>query len=151
MRTVPMITAVLCLLVLPLAVPSAADAASPNLKPGLWQTTATSVMVGTPFSPPPQTGTSCLTKTQISHPWASLQANKSQHCKFTHVEVHAHSASWRMECNAKGGHMSGTGTTKYPDPKHMQGVAHMSMNAGGEQMKIDVTTVSHWVSASCKK
>lgn len=151
MRTVPMITAVLCLLALPPAMASAANAASPKLVPGLWETTAKTVMVGTPFSPPPRTGTSCLTKKQIAHPWAALQGNKHQDCKFTHVEVHAHSANWRMACDGKGGQLTGTGTTSYPDPKHMQGVAHMSANAGGEQLKIDVTTVSHWVSVSCKK
>lgn len=150
MRTAP-ITAVLCLLAMPLAVPSTANAATPKLKAGLWETTATTTMVGTPFSPPPQTGKSCLTKKQIAHPWAQLQANKSQHCKFTHVAVHAHSASWRMECDGQGGHMTGRGTTKYPDAKHMQGMAHMVVNTGDGQMKIDVNTVGHWVSASCGK
>ncbi len=149
MRTVPMTVAALWLFAV--VVPSAANAAAPRLKPGLWETTATSVMVGTPFSPPPQTGKTCLTEKQIAHPWAALQANKNQHCRFTHVEVHAHSASWRMECDGQGGHMIGTGTSKYPDPTHMQGMTHMTVNAGGEQMKIDVTTVGHWVRASCPK
>lgn len=147
MRTVSVITAVVGLLALPLA----ATAETPKLAPGQWETTATSVIVGTPFSPPPQTAKTCLTQEQIKHPWAQLQASKNQHCKFTDVKVHGNSATWQMECDAQGGHMTGKGKTTYTDPKHMQGVAHMVTQSDGQQLKIDVHTVGHWVSASCSK
>ncbi|MEJ2509614.1 MAG: DUF3617 domain-containing protein [Gammaproteobacteria bacterium] len=134
-----------------LAMPFMADAAGARLEPGLWETTAKTEMVGMPFTPPVQTHRSCLSKEQVEHPWSRLQANKSQDCKFTNVKIEERSASWEMECDNQGGHMTGKGTTTFIDSKHMHGVIHMVMQANGRQMKMNVETHGHWVSAACPK
>jgi len=132
-----------------LALPLMAGAASARLEPGLWETTAKTEMVGMPFSPPPQTHRSCLTKQQSEHPWRQLQANKNEHCKFTHVKVDERSASWEMECDGQGGHMTGKGETTFADPKHMHGTMHMHMRAHGQDVTMKIETQAHWVGASC--
>ncbi|HKK05450.1 MAG TPA: DUF3617 domain-containing protein [Gammaproteobacteria bacterium] len=147
MRTLPSYAVIACLLAAPLA----AEAGGTTLEPGLWETTAKTEMVGMPFTPPVQTHRSCLSKEQIEHPWSRLQANKSQDCKFTNVKVEERSASWEMQCDNQGGHMTGKGTTTFVDSKHMHGVIHMVMQANGRQMKMNIETHGHWLSAACPK
>lgn len=147
MRSLPMIAAVLCLSATPLAT----YASGPEIEPGLWETTAKTEMVGMPFTPPVQTHRSCLTTEQVQRPWRQLQANKNKDCKFTHVKVRERSASWEMECDNAGGHMTGTGTTTFIDSKHMHGVVHMVMHVNGKDMTMNIETHGQWISADCPK
>lgn len=130
--------------------PLLAGTARIQIKPGQWETTVKTTMVGMPFSPPPQTGRICLTRKQIEHPWTQLQANKNQHCKFSDIKTHANSVSWTVECNGKGGHMTGKGMTKFVDNEHTQGTMEMIMQSDGENMKMKMHMAGRWLGTMCK-
>lgn len=133
------------------SLPLLAGTTTTKIKPGLWETTMKTTMVGMPFSPPPQTGRICLSRKQAGHPWTQLQANKNQHCKFSNIKSHSNSVSWKAECDGKSGHMTGKGVIRYVDNEHTQGSMEMTMKSDGETMKMKMHTTGRWLSASCKK
>ena len=109
-----------------------AQAAAPNMKEGLWETTVKMEMAGMPGGMPPQTVQRCYTKKDLEDPakTAPSGGQRDNRCKMTDYKLQGNTASWKVVCEGEGA-STGTGTVTYAGNSY-SGNQTMSMKHGGQ-------------------
>src|SRR5262245_18162093 len=108
-----------------------AQAAAPNMKPGMWEITMKMDMPGMPGGMPPQVVKQCLTQKDAENPQKFAQGGSgSERCQFSNYQLKGNTASWDMAC--KGAEeMTGSGTMTFAGDSYT-GTTRMSMKSGGQ-------------------
>ncbi len=144
-----------------------------NVKPGLWETTATYKRSGAP--PIPAEALAKLTPAQRArleermnaHAAGSTNTVTDKHC-VTKEDVEkadfgegkgdctykvetstSTQAKGTYSCNIEGMEANGSVDIKAPDSEHIVGSTQGSLNGGGRTMNLESTFSSKFVSASC--
>lgn len=83
------------------AMPVVAD--TPNVNPGMWETTSTVTIESEQFPIPPRTDTTseCLTEERIADGMAFL--NDSEECQFTDKDLRSDGMDYTMVCSSPDG------------------------------------------------
>ncbi|MFU8877276.1 MAG: DUF3617 domain-containing protein [Wenzhouxiangellaceae bacterium] len=81
--------------------PLAAD--TPNIQPGMWETTSTVTIDSAQFQIPPRTDTTseCVTEERIADGMAFL--NDSEECEYTRQDVRSDGMDYTMVCSSPDG------------------------------------------------
>ncbi len=128
--------------------------ATPPMRMGLWESTATSKMTGVNV---PQGGAmpnstfkirACMTPENYAKNFGASQRQKD--CMLSNEVWTVKRYSWDMTCKSSNvtGHFEGTFDSK----ESTHSVMHMSMNPGGNRpMQMEMTVQAHFVSADCGK
>lgn len=112
-----------------LVLSAAAGAASPNMKPGLWEIKVRTEMAGVPMQMPAVTTRQCIRKQDMVP-----QTNSSgQDCEVTEQHTTGDTMTWRIECKSSDMQGSGNGKITYHGTT-FQGKVEMSMQQQGQQM-----------------
>lgn len=85
-----------------LALPLLAQADTPNIQPGLWEYTTTTVIEGSPIPIPPQhdTSTECLTEADMQDPMILLgEMDAMEECDISGLDQSSSSMQFTMTCN----------------------------------------------------
>lgn len=90
-----------------IAGPSAA--ATPNMKPGLWETTIRTEMAGTPMEMPPVTQRQCFREEDL----VPRVEGSDQNCRLVDQEIDGDTVTWRIQCEGGDMPMSGSGRLVY--------------------------------------
>jgi len=144
-----------------------------NVKPGLWETTATYKTSGTPPIPPetlakltPQqrarleermransagstntaTDQHCVTKEDVEK--ADFGQGKGQ-CTYTVQTSTSTQAKGKYSCNVEGMTVNGAVDIAAPDAEHITGSTQGSLSGGSRTMNVESTFTSKFLSASC--
>lgn len=88
-----------------------AQAAEVDIKPGMWRWTMTMEMKGMPFTLPPTTYSSCITKEDL----VPEQSKQLKDCKILENKITGNSVSWKMECHTEGERVLSEGKMSYRD------------------------------------
>ncbi len=107
-----------------------ARASDIDMNDGLWEISTKMEMANLPFSIPPMTYTSCLTKEDLI-PVQGDQAEQNE-CKMTQQKIHGNTVSWTVVCDTDGGKVTTTGSVTY-DGDSFQGEMTVSPE-GGDSM-----------------
>ena len=104
--------------------------ASPKFKPGKWEITTETEMVGMPMKMPPQTHTQCLTGEEF------VPQNKQpgNECQISDVKTDGNTVTWKITCSTQGGQMEGSGRITYSNDT-FNGTMDMVMKASGMGIK----------------
>lgn len=113
-----------------LALSFSALAGGPNLKPGKWEITTETEMVGMPMKVPPVTHTQCITAEDL----VPQSEGESNECKVSDVNVSGDTVSWKIVCSGQGGAMEGTGKITYSGDR-MEGTMDMVIKGAGMNVK----------------
>ncbi|MGC1107145.1 MAG: DUF3617 domain-containing protein [Candidatus Acidiferrales bacterium] len=159
---------------LPFAVPSDNAMQPLNVKPGLWEVSAT--MNGLPAMPaipdsvlaqmPPDqrakveammkgqpiTTKGCVTKEKLEKSEAFRNAPKS--CTYTIVSSTSSKLEMKTECMEKGTKMTGDFLVEAIDSEHIKGSMRMNASGGGTSegtnaMNMNTTFTEKWLGADC--
>jgi hypothetical protein len=96
---------ILCMFLIVTAVLStAASAAAPAMKDGLWEITTTTKVPGMPFTPPPVTITNCYTKDDVKN--QQVVPKQEGNCTIRDLKTSGAKTSWKIVCT---GEQSGKG------------------------------------------
>lgn len=144
-----------------------------NVKPGLWETTATYTRSGAP--PIPAEALARLTPAQRArfeermnaHAAGSTNTVTDQHC-VTKEDVEkadfgqgkgectysvetstSTEAQGKYSCNIEGMTANGSVDISAPDPEHITGSSQGSLNGGGRTMSLQSTFSSKFLGTSC--
>lgn len=144
-----------------------------NVKPGLWETTATYKTSGAPPIPPetlakltPQqrarleermnansagssntvTDKHCVTKQDVEK--ADFGQGKGE-CTYTVQTSTSTQAKGKYSCNVEGMTVNGAVDIAAPDPEHITGSTQGSLSGGSRTMNVESTFASKFLSASC--
>jgi hypothetical protein len=144
-----------------------------NVKPGLWETTATYKTSGAPPIPPetlakltPQqqarleermkansagssntvTDKHCVTKQDVEN--ADFGQGKGE-CTYTVQTSTSTQAKGKYSCNVEGMTVNGAVDIIAPDPKHITGSSQGNLSGGSRTMNVESTFTSKFLSASC--
>ena len=144
-----------------------------NVKPGLWETTTTYKRSGAPpVSPemlsrltPEQrarleqrmsansggstntaTDQHCVTKEDVEK--ADFGQGKGE-CTYSIETSTSTQGKGSYSCDVEGMKVNGDLEITAPDPEHIKGTSHGSLNGGGRTMNVESTFTSKFLSASC--
>ncbi len=144
-----------------------------NVKPGLWETTATYKTSGAPPIPPetlakltPQqrarleermnansagnsntaTDKHCVTKQDVEK--ADFGQGKGE-CTYTVQTSTSTQVKGKYSCNVQGMTVNGAVDINAPDAEHITGSTQGSLNAGNRTMNVESTFTSTFLSANC--
>jgi hypothetical protein len=160
-------------LILLVSAACAADAVPPlDIKPGMWESTTTVKMSGTPPIPPdllakmppeqramlearlkerqgPNTTVSkhCIAKDDLNKPldFGGQQAS----CQRTVASSSSSKMEIRIECSNAGIKSSGTIRIEAVDSEHVKVSSHIASGEGARAMNIDVAGAGKWLGAAC--
>jgi len=104
---------------------AAAQAANPNMKPGMWETTVKTEMPGMPVAVPPVTTKQCVTKQDL----VPDTSRGGQQCELLDTKINGDKVDWQIRCTSQGMTTEGTGTITYQGDSYA-GVIHMTMSGG---------------------
>ena len=127
MRSVPALLAAAVLISTP------AQAASPNIKEGLWEITMKMDMPGMPAGMKPQVVQQCITKKDIDDPRKTAPGGKdpaNSRCEVSDYKMQGNTASWNMACKGENP-MTGSGSMTYSGTSY-SGTNKMTMTRGGK-------------------
>ncbi len=144
-----------------------------NVKPGLWETTATYKTSGAPPIPPetlakltPQqrarleermnansagsantvTNKHCVTKQDVEK--ADFGQGKGE-CTYTVETSTSSQVKGKYSCNVEGMTVNGAVDIAAPDAEHITGSTQGSLSGGSRTMNVESTFTSKFLSASC--
>lgn len=147
-----------------------------NVKPGLWETTMTTMTSGEMPIPtellskltPEQrarmeekmkansagktrtlTDKSCVTKEQIDN--GPVFGHEQGKCTQTVVSSTSSMVEVRLECAGDGMNSSGTMRFEALSPESIKGSGQMNANGGGHAMSIHMSVISKWLGPVCSK
>jgi len=81
-----------------------------DFKPGMWEHTVKMEIPGMPFTPPPSTTKSCMTKDKT----VPGSANRGkQKCSDPETSIKGNTVSWKLTCNGDGGKSVSEGSITY--------------------------------------
>ena len=113
------------------------NAATPNMKEGLWEITVKTEMQGMPGGMPPQTIQQCVTQKDLADPAKTTPgAQADRRCQITDYKLQGNTASWKLTC-AGGQDMSGTGTATYGGTAYT-GSQNLSIQHEGQTVNMTV-------------
>ncbi|HEX3809058.1 MAG TPA: DUF3617 domain-containing protein [Rhizomicrobium sp.] len=154
---------------------SSAQAASLNVKTGLWETTSQAQVSGAPPVPQaaldkmppearakmdaavkgimaamskPHTARSCVTQDQIDKAFADMGKNQGD-CKRTSISGSDSEQTFQMVCKSPHGTMTGNFHIAAANPETVNGVFDMAVVGEGNTMKIHTVMQGRWISAGC--
>jgi hypothetical protein len=129
---------------------TAAPAAQPNIREGLWEITMKMEMEGMPGGGrPPQTMQHCVTPKDLQNPAAMDRGmDKSSRCEMTDYRLQGNTATWKMVCKGEGA-MTGTGTATYSGTSYTM-ITKMAMTQGGKAMNMTMSNTGKYL-GPCKK
>jgi len=118
-----------------------AGAETPNVNPGMWETTSTVSIESAQFSMPPRTDTTseCVTAEKIAEGQAFLDENED--CTFTNKDIRADGMDYSMTCNSPdGGSVTMNANMKF-DGDEMSGTVDGKMDSpmGAMNMKVEMS------------
>lgn len=128
-----------------LAFATAAPAAVPNMKEGLWEMAAKTETPGTPGNVSTQTAQRCMSTKDLKDPrkMAPESGRGSTQCEVTNYRSQANTASWNMTC--KGSEpMTATGSATY-DAERYTGVNRMSVKQGGQTVQMTMNYIGRYL------
>jgi len=113
---------------------TAAHAASPNMRDGMWEITTKMEMAGNKGAQmPQQTVKHCMTKQDVADPRrATPGAGDPGRCKMTDYKMQGNTASWKLACTGDGSG-TGSGTVTFSGDSY-SGSQTMYMKRGGQVM-----------------
>lgn len=111
-----------------------ADAAPPNMQPGLWEITTKMEMPGMPMQMPPQTVRHCYKKEDIKESKDALPADKT--CKLEDLQQSGNTVRWKVACQTDSGPMNGNGEITYAGQSY---AGSMTMNGKVDGQPINMT------------
>jgi hypothetical protein len=144
-----------------------------NVKPGLWETTTTLKRSGAPPVSPEtlarltaeqrarleqrmnansggSTNTAteqhCVTKEDVEK--ADFGQGKGE-CTYSIETSTSTQGKGSYSCDVEGMRVNGNLEITAPDPEHIKGSSHGSLNGGGRTMNVESTFTSKFLSASC--
>lgn len=126
------LTAALCL-------PALAE--TPNINPGMWETTSTVSIESAQFQMPPRTDTTteCVTAAKIAEGQAFLEDNED--CEFSHKDLRSDGMDYTMTCSSPdGGSITLNASMKF-DGDRMSGTVDGTMDSpmGAMNTKIEMS------------
>jgi hypothetical protein len=98
---------------------------TPDVNPGMWETTVTMEMPGMPITPPPMTTRQCITPESL----VPKSEQPDQDCTMSPPEEDGDIITWRVECDHSGMHTVGVGHVTYTGDS-MQGTIDMEITGG---------------------
>jgi hypothetical protein len=101
-------------------------AGTPNMQPGMWETTVKMEMEGMPIAMPPFTSRHCITKEDL----VPKTQRPGQQCEVSHQKISGNTVSWQVTCQNSGRTTTGDGTITY-DGDSYHGTINMHMTGGG--------------------
>jgi hypothetical protein len=123
----------------------AADKFQPlNIKPGLWETTAT--MTTTGGKPTTTTYKRCMTREDLQKTPKFVQNDK---CTMTIIDSTSSKADVRMVCDTQGMKGSGTMHIEVLNPESVKATGQTTMNGSGYAMDVTTSYTSKWLGATC--
>ena len=149
---------------------TAAPAAPPPVKMGLWETSSTSHIAGLQLPPdvaaqlkamgrslPGGTHTlitqGCLTPEEWQKQMADMNKPPDSDCKTTNRQVTPRSVSFDISCKSENGATTnGHWEMHVVDNEHGQGSAHMTSSTpgpNGQNLTMDMTFNSRYLSSNC--
>ena len=118
-------------IVFALALSLIAQVQGPDIKPGKWEFTTQTEMVGMPnMGIPPVTFTQCVTMENL----VPQSDAASQECELKDVVAAGNTVSWKIVCSGQGGQMEGTGRVTYTGDT-MEGTMDFVIADAGMQVK----------------
>lgn len=112
---------------------SAAQAAPPNMTPGMWEITTRTEMPGMPVQMPPQSIRHCYRAEDLKESKDALPADKT--CKIDGFRQEGNTVRWKMSCKGDEGPMSGSGEITYAGQSY-GGTVAMAGKAGGQAFNV---------------
>ncbi len=115
-----------------------AGAETPNVNPGMWETTSTVSIESAQFSMPPRTDTTseCVTAEKIAEGQAFLDENED--CTFSEKEIRADGMDYSMTCaSPDGGSVTMDASIKF-DGDTMSGTVDGKMDSPMGAMSMNV-------------
>lgn len=112
---------------------SAAQAAPPNMQPGMWEITTKMEMPGMPMETPPHTVKHCFKKEDLKESKDALPADKT--CKIDDIKESGNTVRWKMSCKGEEGPMAGTGEITYAGQSY-SGTTTMAGKSGGQSFNM---------------
>lgn len=118
---------------------TAADAATPNLRDGLWEITVKMEMAGMPSNMPTQTVKQCITGKDVSDPRKAMPGGdpKDNRCQITDHKMQGNTATWNMACKGPEA-MTGSGSMTYNDTSY-SGTTTITVTQGGQARAMKMT------------
>ena len=113
--------------------PLAVNAATTNMKEGVWEITTKSEMAGMPGGMKPMVVKQCITKKDLEDPRRTTPGGdqKDNRCQVTDYKMQGNTATWNMACKGEGA-MTGSGSVTYSGDSYT-GVTKMKMKQGGQE------------------
>ncbi|MBI3374735.1 MAG: DUF3617 family protein [Betaproteobacteria bacterium] len=111
----------------------AAQAAPPNMRPGMWEITTSVEMPGLPTQMPPQSIRHCYKAEDLKESRDTLPADKT--CKVDEFRQEGNTVRWKMSCKGDEGPMSGSGEIAYAGHSY-SGTVAMAGKAGGQSFNV---------------
>ena len=160
------------------AAASAAGPAALNVKPGLWQMSASGETRGAPPIPPemlarltpaqrakfqaamansmaraakPHVYKSCVTEKSLQHGFDPSEHNSAERCTPTVLSSSASMMDVRVECTGEHERTSGRFHFEAPNQMTMNGTIDMTISDGARTMRIKRVMHGQWLGADCGK
>jgi Protein of unknown function (DUF3617) len=123
-----------------------------EIEPGLWESSETSDVDGTPGKP--ELSTDCVTPQDARDPVKALsgmQKDTGGKCKMSDVKQNGNIVSFVMKCgDPKEGSIDMTATFTFENSRHYSGALTSVMAIGDQKMTSKMTVDAKWIGA-CKK
>ena len=128
---------------------TAADAAGPNMKEGLWEMAVKMEMAGMPGNIPPQTAQRCMSAKDFEDPRKATpdSARAGNQCEVTNYRMQGNTATWNMSCKGTDP-MTGTGTMTFEGERYT-GVNRMQIKQGAQPVQMTMNYAGRYL-GPCK-
>jgi len=110
-------------------------AATPNMQPGMWETTVKMEMDGMPIAVPPHTSRHCITKEDL----VPKTPRPGQHCAVAHQNISGNTVTWQVSCDNGGRTTTGNGRITYDGDSYHGAISMHMTGAGGPTMNMHQT------------
>ncbi|BBL69434.1 DUF3617 domain-containing protein [Methylogaea oryzae] len=118
-----------------LACAANAQAAGPNMRPGLWEITSQTEMPGLPMAMPAMTMQHCFTAADVAQGEKSVQPDAGDaNCKVSGYSLQGNTATWTLQCD----NMRGQGRMTYSGDSY-SGSTELQMQSDGETQTMKQT------------
>ncbi|WP_159078915.1 DUF3617 domain-containing protein [Orrella marina] len=125
----------LSMLITSISIGTTATASESSMRPGQWEVTTQTEMVGVPMQIPATKDMSCITAEEINKPF---MGEMDAGCTLEEIEKTANTHKWKLACTENGQKMTGTGTFTFSAESY-SGVMEMSMTQDGQVMNMKTT------------
>ncbi|OGA39883.1 MAG: hypothetical protein A3G24_21015 [Betaproteobacteria bacterium RIFCSPLOWO2_12_FULL_62_13] len=136
--------------VLILGMGTAAQAASPNMKEGLWEVTAKVQAPDRLASTPPTTVRHCISHKDLQDPQKMTSSTdpRGNRCKVTDHKLEANKVTWKMGCDGKNA-MTGSGSITFSETTYT-GTSTMSVKQENRTVDMTIRYTGKYIGACTK-